>query len=64
MKLRVLKGERDFEAGLIESEKFRGFETNVRKNSSRAVRLCRKIGFEIEVNPRRAGSYANRRCGV
>jgi len=41
----------------VETENFKGFETNVQKNNSAVVKLYRKIGFEFEENPRHAASW-------
>lgn len=44
----------------VSSEKFAGFETNVQKANSLAIRLYRKIGFKLEENPNNAASWLAR----
>jgi GNAT superfamily N-acetyltransferase len=36
---------------LLRGEEFRGFETNVQKANTAAVRMYRKMGFRLEENP-------------
>jgi ribosomal protein S18 acetylase RimI-like enzyme len=42
---------------LLASEEFRGFETNVQKANTAAVRMYRKIGFKLEENPNNDASW-------
>ena len=39
------------------TEDFQGFETNVQKANSAAVKLCRKAGFRLEQNPNNEASW-------
>ena len=45
---------------LVCQETFLGFETNVQKVNEPAVRLCRKLGFVLEQNPRNEASWIGR----
>ena len=45
---------------LVADEEFAGFETNVQKVNIAAVRLCRKLGFTLEPNPRNDASRTAR----
>lgn len=45
---------------LVASEDFKGFETNVQKANTSAVRLYRKIGFRLEENPNNEASLVGR----
>ena len=54
--LRLLDGLRSLLAG----EDFVGFETNVQKSNRLAVKMYRKIGFELEQNPRNEASWTAR----
>lgn len=44
----------------VSGEKFTGFETNVQKTNSSAVKLYRKIGFKLEENPNNDASWLAR----
>jgi hypothetical protein len=41
----------------VSSENFTGFETNVQKTNSLAVRMYQKIGFKIQENPSNTASW-------
>ena len=45
---------------LVAGEDFLGFETNVQKVNTAAVRMYQKIGFELEENPRNRASWVAR----
>jgi ribosomal protein S18 acetylase RimI-like enzyme len=45
---------------LLAGEDFLGFETNVQKTNTLAVRMYRKIGFELEENPNNDASWTAR----
>lgn len=45
---------------LVSAEDFVGFETNVQKANTVAVKLCQKIGFKLEDNPRNDASWEAR----
>ena len=45
---------------LLAGQDFAGFETNVQKSNTAAVNLYQKIGFQLEDNPRKAGSWIAR----
>lgn len=45
---------------LVAGQDFAGFETNVQKTNTAAVKLYQKIGFRLEDNPRNAGSWIAR----
>jgi ribosomal protein S18 acetylase RimI-like enzyme len=42
---------------LVAAEDFRGFETNVQKANTPAVKMYRKLGFRLEENPRNEASW-------
>lgn len=44
----------------VAEEDFVGFETNVQKANSPAVKMYRKIGFKLEENPRNEASWLGR----
>lgn len=44
----------------VSGEDFTGFETNVQKTNSLAVRMYRKIGFKLEENPNNPASWLAR----
>ena len=45
---------------LLAGEEFLGFETNVQKANTAAVRMFQKIGFRLEENPRNEASWVAR----
>ena len=45
---------------LMAEEDFLGFETNVQKANTAAVRMYQKIGFRLEQNPHNEGSWVAR----
>jgi ribosomal protein S18 acetylase RimI-like enzyme len=45
---------------LLAGEEFLGFETNVQKVNTAAVRMYRKIGFRLEENPENEASWVAR----
>jgi ribosomal protein S18 acetylase RimI-like enzyme len=45
---------------LLAGEEFLGFETNVQKANTAAVRMYQKIGFRLEENPRNEASWVAR----
>jgi ribosomal protein S18 acetylase RimI-like enzyme len=45
---------------LLAGEEFLGFESNVQKANTAAVRLYQKIGFRLEENPRNEASWVAR----
>ena len=44
----------------VAAEDFRGFETSVQKANTHAVKMYRKIGFELEDNPANEASFVAR----
>jgi len=42
---------------LMSKEDFDGFETNIQKVNSSTVKLCQKLGFRLEQNPRNEASW-------
>ena len=45
---------------LMAEEDFLGFETNVQKANTAAVRMYQKVGFKLEQNPQNKGSWVAR----
>ena len=45
---------------LVSAEEFVGFETNVQKTNSLAIKMYRKIGFKFEKNPNNDASWLAR----
>jgi hypothetical protein len=57
---RLILGLFDRFRALMAGEDFLGFETNVQKANTAAVKMYRKIGFKLEQNPQNDASWVAR----